>query len=720
MPEVLTESFCERCGTKYALGATPKARRLSRLRVLSRGLKTYVLTDEASLNDALTMARGEEERSLADPQLEAFSRTFKFCLNCRQYTCVSCWNAEAAACRTCAPLPADLQSAAEAAAAEDMAAEHAIAEHAIAEHAVAERSAAEGAAAEGAAAEAATGPAAPINGHLPFALDFDLPRSPVEAPANLESTAADEEDADAELPAPEVEPVAEANVEVEDLAVAAAPAEVEDLAVAAAPAEVEDLAVAAAAEVEDLAVAAPAESLDEQAAVSTEQPAAVAPYVEDAARDDVPFAEPSGAEIVAAPDARRGTPRDSWLRPWSRLHGGSRRPGQSDQPEAAPAADAPTPVSSAAMPTSDELPAETPADSADVGPSTDSAPSDEASADVRQTAAWPPDPASLETLLAEVEAELDREEQMTATAKTSPVPVAELDAVAELAAEPELLAEPPVMAEPEAVAEPEAEATVAAEPEPAVIAEPEAAFVAEPAAGPEPAVIAEPEATFVAEPEPIAEAAIELAAEPELLAEPPVIVQAEPEPEPAAEPEPDFVAEPKLVAEPEAAFVAEPEPAVITEPELITEPAVIAEPEPADTAEPAPLPEPVPDLPVVTPPASEDVWWIVAPDPGPTEPGVDRASQPTWTQPPAAIPPTRRPSFPTLAPQVDVPTIQRPPGARDRRGSLVPVGANDAVWAASSRDVLNRPGSGVQGCVSCGLALSAAARFCRRCGTAQG
>ena len=49
---------------------------------------------------------------------------------------------------------------------------------------------------------------------------------------------------------------------------------------------------------------------------------------------------------------------------------------------------------------------------------------------------------------------------------------------------------------------------------------------------------------------------------------------------------------------------------------------------------------------------------------------------------------------------------------------VVPQPATD-LWAASSQDVVNRPGGGVQACVSCGLSLSASARFCRRCGTQQ-
>jgi ribosomal protein L40E len=34
--------------------------------------------------------------------------------------------------------------------------------------------------------------------------------------------------------------------------------------------------------------------------------------------------------------------------------------------------------------------------------------------------------------------------------------------------------------------------------------------------------------------------------------------------------------------------------------------------------------------------------------------------------------------------------------------------------------VVEKAGGGVQSCVSCGLPLSATARFCRRCGSRQG
>jgi hypothetical protein len=52
-------------------------------------------------------------------------------------------------------------------------------------------------------------------------------------------------------------------------------------------------------------------------------------------------------------------------------------------------------------------------------------------------------------------------------------------------------------------------------------------------------------------------------------------------------------------------------------------------------------------------------------------------------------------------------------------------GGVDALWAESSQAVsaplvgTDKPAGGVQPCTSCGLSLSASARFCRRCGTSQ-
>ena len=104
MPEILTESFCERCGTRYTFQAAPPARsRLSRLKVIARGLRNYVLSDDTTLEEAFADARSAEEREISAQQLEAFHRTFNFCLSCRQYTCRNCWNEAEGRCLTCAP-----------------------------------------------------------------------------------------------------------------------------------------------------------------------------------------------------------------------------------------------------------------------------------------------------------------------------------------------------------------------------------------------------------------------------------------------------------------------------------------------------------------------------------------------------------------------------------------------------------------------------------------
>ncbi len=105
MTDTITESFCERCGTRYSFEQTAKARRggIGRVRVLTRGLKNYVANDGMPMNEALAAARNDEERAGVSRQLDAFHRTFKFCMSCRQYTCANCWNEKAVECLTCAP-----------------------------------------------------------------------------------------------------------------------------------------------------------------------------------------------------------------------------------------------------------------------------------------------------------------------------------------------------------------------------------------------------------------------------------------------------------------------------------------------------------------------------------------------------------------------------------------------------------------------------------------
>lgn len=104
MTEILTESFCERCGTRYTFETVaPRQKKLGGLKTIGRGLKTFVLSDDTSLDEAFASARSDEERELAGHQLDAFHKTFNFCMNCRQYTCANCWNPVEARCLSCAP-----------------------------------------------------------------------------------------------------------------------------------------------------------------------------------------------------------------------------------------------------------------------------------------------------------------------------------------------------------------------------------------------------------------------------------------------------------------------------------------------------------------------------------------------------------------------------------------------------------------------------------------
>ena len=91
MTEILTESFCERCGTRYTFeSSAPRKSRIGRVRMAAKGVKNFVMSDDASLSEAMADARGEEELSATAHQLDAFHKTFNFCLTCRQYTCGDC------------------------------------------------------------------------------------------------------------------------------------------------------------------------------------------------------------------------------------------------------------------------------------------------------------------------------------------------------------------------------------------------------------------------------------------------------------------------------------------------------------------------------------------------------------------------------------------------------------------------------------------------------
>ncbi len=104
MPEILTESFCERCGTRYTFeSSTPRSGPLSGLKVIGMGLRNFVMSDDTTMDEAMAAARSDAERRATSQQLDAFHKTFNFCMSCRQYTCGNCWNDAEAKCLTCAP-----------------------------------------------------------------------------------------------------------------------------------------------------------------------------------------------------------------------------------------------------------------------------------------------------------------------------------------------------------------------------------------------------------------------------------------------------------------------------------------------------------------------------------------------------------------------------------------------------------------------------------------
>jgi hypothetical protein len=103
MLDTLTESFCERCGTRYEFGAPEKLTPIRKTRGVISGLKNYIMSQD-SLTDSVNDAMRSQAERLAARQLDAFHTSFSFCINCRQYTCTNCWNGPAGLCQSCAPL----------------------------------------------------------------------------------------------------------------------------------------------------------------------------------------------------------------------------------------------------------------------------------------------------------------------------------------------------------------------------------------------------------------------------------------------------------------------------------------------------------------------------------------------------------------------------------------------------------------------------------------
>jgi hypothetical protein len=110
MLDTLTESFCERCGTRYEFGEPEKLTPIRKTRGVISGLKNYIMSQD-SLSDSVNEAMRTQAERLASRQLDAFHTSFSFCINCRQYTCVNCWNDDAGLCQSCQPLSATATAA---------------------------------------------------------------------------------------------------------------------------------------------------------------------------------------------------------------------------------------------------------------------------------------------------------------------------------------------------------------------------------------------------------------------------------------------------------------------------------------------------------------------------------------------------------------------------------------------------------------------------------
>jgi hypothetical protein len=118
----------------------------------------------------------------------------------------------------------------------------------------------------------------------------------------------------------------------------------------------------------------------------------------------------------------------------------------------------------------------------------------------------------------------------------------------------------------------------------------------------------------------------------------------------------------------------------------------------------------------------QPTWRITAPDAQglPASPLTDApavTTQPIMPSAPQAEPQwPARPEWPAPQTSAGLPFLGRP---------AQPQGGVESLWAASNRELATTPPtpgratSGIQPCVSCGLSLSANARFCRRCGTLQ-
>ena len=616
MPEILTESFCERCGTRYTFeSTTPRTGRFGKLKVLSRGLKNYVLSDETSLDEALADARSDEDRQASTEQLDAFHKTFNFCMSCRQYTCPNCWNEIEAKCLSCAPhlghdvLEAPFRTVEAASHFGGIAAETAGNGHGY-----------EGL---GGGLEAPAWPTVDIGrtaqtGSAPTAdaSDEDGTLARLES---LFATAERERSEAAPPPQPTAKAAPEAKPETRPETGPDVRETVEPQAIAAAPVEPPPAAKPTRVEKPvEASVAQAVEAVPPVVAPKAPTPPAVA------AASTAPAEAAAATELEMAAEATAATEAEL-------------------DEEAAPAIEA----------------------------------------ILREHLEVPGD-ADLRAMLARTDAEAPptRPTPAQPILPSAPVPPPAAASVPPQAAAP---VAPPLATAAEAIGQPIAE--VPSEP-----------------AGHRAAAAASQTAAFLARfrtpiPSPGADAAHEVP-------EPPIEELAAPEAPPA--PEPTRAPEPSLPA------VAATGPSAGPGVDIVEAPTWHVTLRPTPAAPNGREPESV-----VAPESPERQPW---PAPAPSSP--EPSAQPVWAAPaapaerpaPTAPRPEAPPQWPTPTAPPEWPAAPVWPSPSGRNRHISPV---DALWAASSRDVLERPETGVQSCVNCGLSLSSTARFCRRCGASQ-
>jgi hypothetical protein len=633
MTEILTESFCERCGTRYTFESARPRVRLKGVKVLSRGLKNFVMSDDSSIDEAMAAARSDTDRELTAHQLDAFHKTFNFCMSCRQYTCPNCWNQAEARCLTCAPhlghevLPAPFP---------DLVTSSYIVADPV--DVVPQQNGANGPAAI--ADEPPPAEATPSNVDI---TDFATRLQALMSPPDVEGGATIVSD-----------PVAPTVPAVEDVAVEAAPEADVVASVEAAPEADVVAAVDSAAPVEAPPAVEAVADVEADAWVET-QPGveAAIPYViadepwDEAAVVDAGQVE-AAPEAVLGPDVEFATSEPVPVEPELADEVGS-------EVEAVGSA-IPYVIEDVAAAAHAEAPLEAEVVAADIEsvPAQDASTIDEqddAAHIAARLAAFGAGAAIIDTAAEEgfgPKADA-REKGVAATSGLLRRFRAGRDLDAEIARYEQEQAEAFAASSPDALVSEHHEPMAAA-----LDAEAIAAF----------------EASIASEAQSMAVAA-----------EPPTL-----DPDAAQQ---DVAATVLMAAAAEGAAPMEPQS--IPEPpvDVIPQPTwQIVAPEPATEIPSAPPIAPSPSIPAAAQANAEPQW----------------PTRPEW---PGGVPPA-----------AGLPFLNRPP---------TPTGGLEALWAESAREVVapppvpGRPAAtgGVQPCVSCGLSLSATARFCRRCGTPQ-